>query len=148
MIGIVVVTHGRLGAELINTAEFILGRIEHCQSVTIDGGGSPESMREQLFQAIKKTDQGQGVILLTDMFGGTPSNISLSFLGSERVEVLSGVNLPMMIKLAQARENIPLSELAQSIGSYGRKSINVAGEILAGRPKNQDEKAQKTKQSS
>ncbi|MEW6262665.1 MAG: PTS sugar transporter subunit IIA [Thermodesulfobacteriota bacterium] len=135
MIGFVIVTHGRLGAELINTAEFILGRIENHRTVSIDGQGAPEVMRADIEQAIKQVDQGQGVIVLTDMFGGTPSNLSLSFLNSGQIEVLTGVNLPMIIKLVQSREKMPLKELAQTIGEYGRKSINVAGEILNRRPK-------------
>lgn len=135
MIGFVVVTHGQLGAELINTAEFILGRIEHCQSVSIDGQKSPESMRREIEQAIKSTDQGNGVIVLTDMFGGTPSNLSLSFLASGQLEVLTGVNLPMIIKLVQCRDKKPLAELAETIGNHGRKAINVAGEMLNRRPK-------------
>jgi mannose PTS system EIIA component len=135
MIGLIVVTHGRLGAELITTAEFILGRIDNCTSISIDAQKSPEAMREEIGHAIKKIDQGRGVILLTDMFGGTPSNLSLSFWAENRVEVLSGVNLPMLIKMVQNRDNSSLTELANTIGAYGRKSINVAGEILNRRPK-------------
>ncbi|MEW5721596.1 MAG: PTS sugar transporter subunit IIA [Thermodesulfobacteriota bacterium] len=134
MIGFIIVTHGRLGAELIKTAEFILGRIDNAGAVSIDGLHSPESMRESIEKAIRAHDQGQGVIVLTDMFGGTPSNLSLSFLDKWNVEVLTGVNLPMVIKLVQVREKLPLLELAQAIGEYGRKSINVAGEILTKRP--------------
>ena len=135
MIGFVVVTHGSLGAELINTAEFILGRIEHCKVVSIDGQKAPETMRTEIAQAVKSVDEGQGVLILTDMFGGTPSNLSLSFLSEDKVEVLTGVNLPMIIKLAQSRDKMPLSELAEAIGAYGRKSINVAGQILHKRAK-------------
>lgn len=134
MIGLVLVTHGNLGTELINTAEFILGRIDHAASVSINVQSIPDSMRLEIEQAIKKVDQGQGVIILTDMFGGTPSNLSLSFLNVNHVEVLSGVNLPMIIKLVQARKTVPLAELAQTVGAYGRKSINVASEILNRRP--------------
>jgi len=135
MIGSVIVTHGRLGAELIHTAEFILGRIEHLESVSVDVQDSPEKMREEIKKAIKKVDQGQGVLILTDMFGGTPSNLSLSFLSNGHLEVLTGVNLPMIIKLAQSRDKYGLPELARVIGEYGRKSINVAGELLNRRPK-------------
>ncbi|MBF0528158.1 MAG: PTS sugar transporter subunit IIA [Deltaproteobacteria bacterium] len=135
MIGSVIVTHGRLGAELLNTAEFILGRIELIKIVSIDGQGSPDEMHTQIQKAIKSVDQGQGVLILTDMFGGTPSNLSLSFLAVGEVEVLTGVNLPMIIKLVQFREKMSLMELAQAIGSYGKKSINVAGEILSRRAK-------------
>ena len=135
MIGFVVVTHGRLGAELINTAEFILGRIEHSTSVSIDGQNAPDMIRDKVEKAIKSVDQGKGAIILTDMFGGTPSNISLSFLNHRKVEVLTGVNLPMIIKLVQSRDKMPLEQLAETIGAFGRKSINVAGEMLNRRPK-------------
>lgn len=130
MIGLVIVTHGRLGAELIATAELILGRIERTLSVSIDGQISPESMRAEIEQAIKTVNEGQGVMVLTDMFGGTPSNLSLSFLSSDKVEVLTGVNLPMIIKTIQTREDLKLSDLAQTVGDYGRRSITVAGQIL------------------
>ncbi|MBW1708725.1 MAG: hypothetical protein JRG97_01205 [Deltaproteobacteria bacterium] len=133
MIGVVIVTHCQLGSELINTAEFILGRIDGVVSVAIDAQASTDKMRDEIAEGIKKVDQGDGVIILTDMFGGTPSNLSLSFLSANKVEVLTGVNLPMIIKLVQAREKVKLSELADSVGSYGRKSINVAGEVLSRR---------------
>lgn len=136
MIGFVVVTHGRLGAELINTAEFILGKIDYSAHVAIDSQDSPETMRNNIAQAVKAVDQGNGVLILTDMFGGTPSNLSLSFLNTGKVEVLSGVNLPMIIKLAQSRTKMPLEDVAESVGAYGKKSINVAGAILNKRPKN------------
>ena len=135
MIGFVIVTHGRLGSELINTAELILGRLDHCVSVSIDAQSSPETIRAEIGKAIRNTDLGSGVLILTDMFGGTPSNFSLSFLEKGRVEVLTGVNLPMIIKLIQSRDKMVLSELAETIGAYGRKSINVAGEILHRRQK-------------
>jgi PTS system mannose-specific IIA component len=136
MIGFVVVTHGRLGAELINTAEFILGRIENCTAVSINGQDSPEQIRDRIQEAIKKSNEhGNGVLVLTDMFGGTPSNLSLAFLEPGQVEVLTGVNLPMIIKIAQSRDKQSLAELAQSVGAYGRKSISVAGEILNKKPK-------------
>ena len=136
MIGFVVVTHGRLGAELINTAEFILGKIDPSASVAINGQDSPDDIRKNIEKAVKAQDRGQGVLILTDMFGGTPSNISLSFMSKEKIEVLTGVNLPMIIKLVQNRDkDMSLKELAQTIGEYGRKSINVAGEILNKRPK-------------
>ncbi|MBU2549900.1 MAG: PTS sugar transporter subunit IIA [Proteobacteria bacterium] len=133
MIGFVVVTHGRLGAELISTAEFILGRIDHSASVSVGGQATPEDMRAQIAAAIKSVDAGRGVIILTDMFGGTPSNLSLSFLADNRVEVLTGVNLPMLIKLTQHREKLTLADLAKTVGEYGRSSINVAGQILSQR---------------
>ena len=130
MIGLVIVTHGSLGQELLKTAEFIIGGLEGCLTVSIDSVRSPESLREAVGAAIEALDKGAGVLVLTDMFGGTPSNISLSFLAEGRVEVLSGVNLPMLLKAVQLRERSVLSEAAQIIGDYGRKSINVAGELL------------------
>lgn len=141
MIGLVVVTHGNLGSELINTAELILGNIENAQTVGIEGQSSPESIRDQIGKAIKSTDRGKGVIILTDMFGGTPSNVSLSFMSNGNVEVLSGVNLPMVIKLVQARSTMPLDQLIQTIGEYARNSINVASEKLGWRPKPDKEKS-------
>jgi PTS system mannose-specific IIA component len=130
MIGLVIVTHGSLGHELLKTAEFIIGGLEGCLPVSIDSVRSPESLREAVGTAIKTLDRGAGVLVLTDMFGGTPSNISLSFLEEGRVEVLSGVNLPILLKAVQLRDRAILSEAAQTIGEYGRKSINVAGELL------------------
>ena len=135
MIGFIVVTHGLLGQELINTAEFIVGKIDHTSAVSVDGQTTPDSLRKQIERAIKAVDQGDGVVILTDMFGGTPSNLSLSFLGQNKVEVLTGVNLPIIIKLVQARGKLSLSDLAKSIAAYGRQSIHVAGEMLNRRPK-------------
>lgn len=119
---------------MVKTAEFILGSLEHCLSVSIDGSGSPEMMRKEIETAIKNVNSGSGVLVLTDMFGGTPSNLSLSFLTAGEVEVLTGANLPMLIKAVQVREKMNLLEAAQTIGDYGRKSITVAGEILGRRP--------------
>ena len=130
MIGLVIVTHGSLGQELLKTAEFIIGGLEGCLTVAIDGTRSPEDLREAVGAAIKTLDKGSGVLLLTDMFGGTPSNISLAFLEEGRVEVLTGVNLPMLLKAIQLRDKTPLAEAAQLVGDSGRKSINVAGELL------------------
>ena len=130
MIGLVIVTHGSLGQELLKTAEFIIGGLEGCLAVPIDGTRSPETLREAVGAAIRAMEKGAGVLVLTDMFGGTPSNISLSFLAEGRVEVLTGVNLPMLLKAVQIRDRTPLAEAAQSIGDSGRKSINVAGELL------------------
>lgn len=130
MIGVVVVTHGRLGAELIKTAEFILGRIENVLAVSIDDQRSPDALRAEIEQAVKTVDKGNGVLILTDMFGGTPSNLSLSLLSNGRIEVLSGVNLPMLIKLIQCRSQMKLTDLAQTVSTYARNSINVAGQLL------------------
>ena len=133
MIGLLIVTHGSLGQEILKTAEFIIGVLEGCLTVSIDSARSPEFLRESVGTAIRALDKGAGVLVLTDMFGGTPSNISLSFLEEGRVEILSGVNLPMLLKAVQLREKSALSEAAQSVGEYGRKSINVAGDLLSQR---------------
>ncbi|MDR1043979.1 MAG: PTS sugar transporter subunit IIA [Candidatus Adiutrix sp.] len=134
MIGIVIVSHANLAQELLKTAEFIVGGLEACATVSVDSGRGPEAIREAVGEAIGGVERGQGVLILTDMFGGTPSNISLSFLEEGRVEVLSGVNLPMLIKAVQIRDKTSLAEAAQTIGEYARRSINAAGELLGGSP--------------
>lgn len=131
MIAIVIVTHGLLGQELLKTAEFIVGSLDACVSVSINGVKGPDSLRNSIDQAIKSVDKGGGVLILTDMFGGTPSNLSLSFLEEGKVEVLTGVNLPMLLKAVQVRKS-PLAEAAQLISEQARKSIAVAGAILGG----------------
>ena len=130
MIGIVVVTHCNLGLELMRAAEFILGKISQAEAVSMDPQDPAEKLRDKLVVAIAKADTGEGVIVLTDMFGGTPSNISLSFLSEGKVEVVTGVNLPMLISLASKREGKSLSPLAQEVKNYGLRSIALAGEIL------------------
>ncbi len=133
MIGIVIVTHGLLGQEILKTAEFIVGGLDACATVSVDGSRGPDALRQAVDEAIRHVDRGVGVLVLTDMFGGTPSNISLAFLEEGRVEVLTGVNLPMLIKAVQLRDKSGLTATAQTIGDYARKSINVAGELLGGR---------------
>lgn len=133
MIGIVIVTHAQLGQEMLKTAEFIIGGLEGCATVSVDGTRGPEALRQAIAEAVKSVDKDQGVLILTDMFGGTPSNISLSFLEAGRVEVLTGVNLPMLIKAVQVRDKSSLDQAAQTIGDYSRKAINVAGELLGQR---------------
>jgi len=133
MIGIVIVTHARLGQEMLKTAEFIVGGLESCVTVSVDNGRGPEALRQVIAEAVKSVDKGDGVLILTDMFGGTPSNISLSFLDAGRIEVLTGINLPMLIKTVQMRDKSTLADAARVIGEHGRKSINVAGELLGQR---------------
>jgi mannose PTS system EIIA component len=130
MIGLLVVTHRGLAAELIATAELIVGKIENCVGLSIDPLLPVEDLRRQLTKAIEEVNLGDGVIVLTDMFGGTPSNLSLSFLNQKGIEVVTGVNLPMLIKLAGGREKAKVDELAQFIKNYGRRSISLASEIL------------------
>lgn len=130
MIGIVLVTHCNLGLELIRSAEFIVGKFAKARAVSLNPEDQVEALRGKIAEAIEKMDTGDGVIILTDMFGGTPSNISLSFLAEGKVEVVTGVNLPMLIGLASKREGKSLNEVAREIKDYGLRSIALAGEIL------------------
>ncbi len=129
MPGVVVVTHGRLAEELVLAAAFIMGGLEGVVGVGIDPNEPLEELKERILQAIRKVNDGEGVLVLTDMFGGTPSNICLAFLEEGRVEVVSGVNLPMIIKAAQSLKR-PLPELAKVVAEAGKQSISTASELL------------------
>jgi PTS system mannose-specific IIA component len=133
MVGIIIVTHGQLARELTLITEFITGKVVGIEAVTTDPKMSVDEIKEDISRAVKKVDQGNGVLILTDMFGGTPSNISLSFLEEKKVEILSGVNLPMLLKLSTYQGSKSLSELADFIKSYGQKNISLASEILKGK---------------
>jgi PTS system mannose-specific IIA component len=133
MIGIVVVAHFNLAREMVAATELIVGKLEQFKDVGIVPDEDVDKIRKQLIDALKKVDSGDGVIILTDMFGGTPSNISLSFLEEGKVEVVSGVNLPMLIKLATFRQGKELRELADFIAGYGKKNIYLATDVLNGR---------------
>ncbi len=133
MIGIVIVTHSRLGDALIEAAEFITGsRPERLESISIDIKQEAEKLRTKIADGIKKVDQKEGVLILTDMFGGTPSNLSYSFLEEGRVEVLSGVNLPILIRAIHLRKDMELNKLAVALEASGKKSISLASGILKG----------------
>ena len=133
MIGIVIVTHTGLGEALVETAESILETpLEAAAAVSVDLKHSAEKLRKKIGDGIKAVDQGDGVIILTDMFGGTPSNLSLSFLEEGRIDVLTGVNLPVLIRAAKMRKGSNLAELAQSLQEYGKKSISLASGVLKG----------------
>jgi len=133
MIGIVIVTHCQLGDALIGAAEFIIGnRPDSLESVSIDLNENAEKLRDKISQGIKKVEGQEGVLILTDMFGGTPSNLSYSFLEEGRIEVLSGVNLPILIQAASMRKKMKLDELAANVESFGKKSISLASGILKG----------------
>lgn len=129
MIGLVLVTHAGLAMELLRAAEMIVGPIDGAQAIGIEQGDNVEGIMEKLSAAVKQVS-GEGAIIMTDMFGGTPSNMSLSFLEGERVEVLTGVNLPMVIKFATERQKSAVVELAGSLRDCGRESIAVAGDYL------------------
>ncbi len=131
MVGVVVVTHCRLGEELIAAAQLVVGEeLKNFQSVSIDPKEDTEEIREKIIAAIRKVESGGGVLILTDMYGGTPSNISLSFLEEKRIEVITGVNLPMLLKLATYQDDMDLESLAAFITDYGQKNINLASEVL------------------
>ena len=133
MIGIVIVTHGQLGEALIEAAEFILSnRPDGIESVSIDLSQNVDKLREKIATSIKKVKQKDGVIILTDMFGGTPSNLSYSFLEEGQIEVISGVNLPILIQAANTREKMDLAKLATNLEAFGKKSISLASGILKG----------------
>jgi PTS system mannose-specific IIA component len=134
MIGIVIVTHSQLGDALIGTAEFIIGsRPEAMESVSIDLSENADKLRSKIARGIKKVEGQEGILILTDMFGGTPSNLSYSFLEEGHIEVLSGVNLPVLIQAASLRDkNMKLDELAAKLEVFGKKSISLASGILKG----------------
>jgi PTS system mannose-specific IIA component len=133
MIGIVIVTHCQLGEALIGAAEFIIGsQPGSLESVSIDLNENAEKLRNKISQGIKNVKGQEGVLILTDMFGGTPSNLSYSFLEEGRIEVLSGVNLPILIQAVSMRKKMKLDELAANLESFGKKSISLASGILKG----------------
>ena len=128
--GIVIVTHYRLGEEFLQALRLIVPDAPEFHSVSVEPTQTVEEMRSHIQDALKAADCGHGVLVLTDMFGGTPSNIALSFLDEHRVEVVTGLNLPMLIKLATLGEEKPLDELAVFIKSYGQRNISVASQLL------------------
>ncbi len=133
MIGIVVVTHGQLGDTLIATTRFILGSLpDNVVAISVDLESDPDSLRKKIASGIKSVDRGKGILLLTDMFGGTPSNISYAFLEEGSVEVLAGVNLPILIKAIDSRSGMDLGKLATGLEEFGRKSISLASSVLKG----------------
>lgn len=129
MTGLVLVAHGNLAYEMVKAAEMIAGKLEMVEPVGIDAKDSVDAIRDTITNAIAKY-AGKGVIVMTDMFGGTPSNMSLSFLEHDRVEVVTGVNLPMVLEFASEREKRSVSELAAKIRQVGQDSILVAGDYL------------------
>jgi len=131
MIGMVLVTHGRLADELLAAAEHVVGAQDQAQTVCIGPDDDPETRRRDIIAAVGLVDDGDGVILLTDMFGGTPSNLAISILGHGKVDVIAGVNLPMLVKLASVRQNSSLSDAVNCAEAAGRKYIQVASRLLA-----------------
>jgi len=130
MIGLLIITHCRLAQELLEAAEFILGSIEAVDVVSIDTSKDSDTLRDLIEVKIQSLDSGKGVLVLTDMFGGTPSNLALSFLQQDAVEVVTGVNLPMVIAVAQNRETQSLAQIADLAKNAGYRSISLASELL------------------
>ncbi len=133
MIGMVLVTHGRLAAEFRAALEHVVGPQKQVEVITIDPDDDMERRRGDIVEAIHDVDTGEGVVLLTDMFGGTPSNLAISAMNGSNVEVVAGINLPMLIKLASVRSDIPLADAVVQAQDAGRKYINVASRVLAGK---------------
>jgi mannose PTS system EIIA component len=132
MIGVVVVTHGQLATELVNAAEMIVGDLPQFTAVSIGWHDEVNDAREDIAQAIERVRGEEGVLLLTDMFGGTPSNLGMTFLETDGLEVITGVNLPMLIKLANLKKSANLLAVAQEMRDHGRNAIWVASDLLRG----------------
>ena len=133
MIGLVLVTHGQLAVEFRAALEHVVGPQAQIETVSIGPEDDVERRRQDIIDAVAKVNDGSGVILLTDMFGGTPSNLAISVMEANRIEVIAGVNLPMLIKLARVRTEKPLSEAVTAAQEAGRKYINVASQVLHGK---------------
>ncbi|MGI8543541.1 MAG: PTS sugar transporter subunit IIA [Aridibacter sp.] len=129
-IGGVIVTHGQLANEFLKAAEHVVGDLDHIASVSIGWNDDVEQSQKEIKTAIEKVSNKKGVLLLTDMFGGTPTNISAMFIKKNEVEVITGVNLPMVIKIASQNNDLTLSELAEAVEAQGKQSIYRAEELL------------------
>ncbi|MFZ4808414.1 MAG: PTS sugar transporter subunit IIA [Hyphomicrobiaceae bacterium] len=134
MIGIVIVTHGALAVEFRSALEHVVGRQGQLETVSIGPDDDMEARRADILSAVRRTDTGEGVVVLTDMFGGTPSNLAISCMDEVKVEVIAGVNLPMLIKLASVRSDVPLATAVDRAQEAGRKYIKVASQFLTGTP--------------
>lgn len=130
MIGLVLVTHGRLAEEFVVAMEHVVGKQEQIASICIGPEDDMESRRADIAAAIKSVDSGRGVIVLSDLFGGTPSNLAISLMEAGRVEVIAGINLPMLIRLGSARKTMKVTEAVAAARDAGRKYITVASEVL------------------
>ena len=131
LVGGVIVTHGHLASEFIAAAEMIVGPIPHVTPASIDWHDDIDVARQELERAIARVSKGSGVLLLTDMFGGAPTDIASMFLSDSEIEVVTGVNLPMILKLAEALPEQSLTEVAQRIRDSGKEGIHLAGDLLA-----------------
>ena len=133
MIGMVLVTHGRLALEFRAALEHVVGPQSQIETITIGPDDDMDQRRRDIVDAVKRVDSGDGVVVLTDMFGGTPSNLALSVMNGDKTEVVAGINLPMLIKLASVRQDCGLDQAVVQAQDAGRKYINVASRVLAGK---------------
>ncbi|RUM98562.1 PTS sugar transporter subunit IIA [Pseudaminobacter arsenicus] len=131
MIGLVLVTHGRLAEEFRNAVEHVVGPQDHFETIAIGADDDMEQRRSDIVDAVARADTGAGVIILTDMFGGTPSNLAISVMEAGRVEIIAGVNLPMLIKLTSVRKGDDMAQALEEAQTAGRKYINVASQLLS-----------------
>jgi mannose PTS system EIIA component len=132
MIGIVLVTHGRLAHEFRSAVEHVIGPQDQMETISIEPQDNIDSRRKEIIEAVKRVNSGQGVAILTDMFGGTPSNLAISVMNEPNIEVVAGINLPMLVKLASVRGEVPLADAVTQAQAAGRKYINIASRVLAG----------------
>jgi mannose PTS system EIIA component len=136
VIGVLVLSHYHLADEFVGALRHIVGEVPHVRAIGLDpASASPEDMRMQIDKALREVDMGEGVLVLVDMFGGTPSNLSMAFLEEGRIEVVTGVNLPMLVKVARPKPGVGIHELAETARDYGRRNISVASDMLAQREK-------------
>ncbi|HPB59352.1 MAG TPA: hypothetical protein PLB50_05430 [Candidatus Saccharicenans sp.] len=135
MIGGVIVSHGKLAEELLNAVMIILGEAPNIEAISIGWYDDVEESKKKISQSIKKVDQKNGVIIFTDMFGGTPSNLSFSFLAENKVEIITGVNMPMLIKFVSLQRNNNLKEVAKKVADQGKKNIHLVSSLLNSRSK-------------
>ena len=134
MIGLVVATHGNLGRELLASVQMIIGPVRNARAVAVNRDLGLEQVRDELQVAIAEVGaDGQGVVIATDMFGGTPANVGMTFLDTDRVDLLTGVNLPMLLKFFNSQENVPIAELVGILKAYGQQSISRADDFLQSR---------------
>jgi len=129
----VLVTHGSLADEFRAALEHVMGPQKQIEAITIGAEDDPELCRSDIIEAVNRVDSGDGVVILTDMFGGTPSNLAISVMGRPKVEVLAGINLPMLVKLAKVRDECPLTEAVAAAQDSGRKYITIASRVLTGK---------------
>ncbi len=138
MLGVLIVTHYRLAEEFLQAVQLIVGELPHFRAIGLDPSTAPEDMRRRIEAELKQIDGSKGVLMLVDMFGGTPSNLCLSFLDEGRVEVVTGLNLPMLVKVARVDDASSLAEVAQVARDYGRRNISIASEVLNGNERSED----------